>query len=446
MNIKIIGTGYVGLITGLCLSMKHQVECVDINSEIVEKLNLGLPHLHEDGLEELLKKQLKSGDFKSILLKNLSLKGTDVVLICVGTPSLKDDSCDLNYVESAIESIIPLLSNLKQNISIIIKSTVPPGTVSSFITKKVREIYPLKSFPNIGFGMNPEFLREGSAISDFLNPDRIVLGADSEISQNHLIQLYKHFECPKIIVNSSTAEMIKYVNNSLLALQISAVNEYANICEGIKNVDIRQVMSGVLQDKRWQSNENAKIPPSIHSYLKAGCGFGGSCFPKDVKALSKFASLNKITTPLLEGTLSINENQPALLVKKVSKITDLKKAKVLLLGVSFKPNTDDIRDSPIHLFIKHFSFKGSKVFVHDPLVLEKLKSHPSSKYLGNKSYIKNFKEFLPTVEIIVLITYWRCYLDLPSLVTKKNQVILDSRGVFNSNDFPSSKYLTTGLR
>ena len=250
---------------------------------------------------------------------------------------------------------------------------------------------------------------------------------------------------PKIIVNSSTAEMIKYVNNSLLALQISAVNEYANICESIENVDIRQVMSGVLQDKRWQSNENANTPPSIHSYLKAGCGFGGSCFPKDVKALSKFASLNKITTPLLEGTLSINENQPALLVKKVSKITDLKKAKVLLLGVSFKPNTDDIRDSPIHLFIKHFSFKGSKVFVHDPLVLDKLKSHPSSRYLENTSYVKNFKEVYITVEIVILISYWTCYLELPSLITKKNQVIFDSRGFFNSNDFPLSQYFTTGL-
>ena len=443
MNIKIIGTGYVGLITGLCLSLKHQVECVDINTKIVEKINLGLPHLYEEGLEELLKKQLNSGNFKSILLKNLSLKGTDIVLICVGTPSLEDDSCDLNYVNSAIESIIPLLSTLKQNISIIIKSTVPPGTVSSFITKKVRETYPLKSFPNIAFGMNPEFLREGSAISDFLNPDRIVLGADSEISQDHLIKLYKHFECPKIIVNSSTAEMIKYVNNSLLALQISAVNEYSRVCESIDDVDIRKVMSGVLQDKRWQSNKNPKIPPGIHNYLK---GFGGSCFPKDVKALSKFASLHKVNTPLLDGTLSINENQPALIVKKVSKITDLNKAKVLLLGVSFKPNTDDIRDSPTHLFIKHFASEGSKIYVHDPLVLDKLKSHPSSRYLENTSYLKNFKEVLQTVEIVILISYWACYLELPSLITKKNQVIFDSRGFFNSNDFPLSQYFTTGLK
>ena len=446
MNVKIIGTGYVGLISGLCLSLEHQVKCVDINPSIVENINKGKAHLYEKGLSDLLKKQLKSGNFESILFKNLSLLNTDIVLICVGTPSLENGDCDLSYINSAIKSLIPLLLDIKHNISIIIKSTVPSGTVTNLLKKTIREHLPLNLYPNISFGMNPEFLREGSAISDFLEPDRIVLGSECEISNNHLIELYKHFDCPKLKVNSSTAEMIKYVNNSLLALQISAVNEFSRICENIENVDIRDVMNGVLHDKRWQSNKDHNISPSIHNYLKAGCGFGGSCFPKDVKALSKFASSHNIKTPILDGVLSINKDQPSFIIKKIGKFIDISKAKVLLLGIAFKPETDDIRDSPSHLFIKDLSKVGAEIYVHDPLVLSKLKCHHSSKYLKDSSYIENYENILPQIDVIIIITSWSCYLKLPSLVTKNNKIIFDSRGIFNSNNFPESNYLTVGLK
>ncbi len=444
MNISVIGTGYVGLISGLCLSIKHNVQCVDLNYEVVKKINSGTPHIYEEGLSELLNKQLNQGNFKSILLKNLLLVNTDIIMICVGTPSLEDGSCDLSYIKSAVESLIPLLKNINNDISIVVKSTVPPGTVNSLVKETIRTEYPFKE--NIAFGMNPEFLREGSAISDFLTPDRIVLGADSRISKEHLSDLYAHFDCPKVFVNSATAEMIKYVNNSLLALQISAVNEYARICENIDKVDIRDVMSGVLQDKRWQSNANSKIPPSIHSYLKAGCGFGGSCFPKDIRALSNLAQSLSVETPLLKGTLSVNSKQPLLIVKRISKLIDLNKSKVLLLGVAFKPNTDDIRDSPVHSFIENFALEGAKIYVHDPLVLSKLKSHASSQYLKKEDYVENFEDILPFSDIVILITSWDCYLKLPSLMNEKNKIFFDSRAVFNSSDFPMTKYLTVGLK
>ncbi len=446
MNIKVIGTGYVGLISGLCLSLRHKVKCVDINSSIVEKINKGIPHLYEKGLSDLLKKQLQSGNFESILFNNLSLLETDIILICVGTPSLENGDCDLSYIRAAIKSLIPLLFNVKQNISIIIKSTVPPGTVENLLKKTIRKDLPKHLHPNISFGMNPEFLREGSAISDFLEPDRVVLGSECEISNEHLKKLYRHFDCPKLEVNSGTAEMIKYVNNSLLALQISAVNEYSRICENITNVDIRDVMMGVLLDKRWQSNKDHNIPPSIHNYLKAGCGFGGSCFPKDVKALSKFANSHNIKTPILDGVLSINNDQPSFIIKKIEKFIDISKAKILLLGIAFKPETDDIRDSPTHHFIKNLSLVGAEIYVHDPLVLSKLKSHPSSQYLKNSSYIENYENILPQIDVIIIITNWSCYLRLPSQVTKKNKIIFDSRGIFNSNNFPESNYLTVGLK
>ena len=180
------------------------MNCIDLNPEIIKKINLGVPHIYETGLKELLAKQLKTGNFRAILLNELKLNNIDLVLFCVGTPSLDSGECELKFLKAAVVSLIPLLENIKNNISIIVKSTVPPGTVEKVVTSIIREIYPKEEYPNIAFGMNPEFLREGSAIEDFLNPDRIILGVDSDISKKHLLNLYDHLDCPKIIVNSST--------------------------------------------------------------------------------------------------------------------------------------------------------------------------------------------------------------------------------------------------
>ena len=446
MNVLIIGTGYVGLISGLCLSLKHNVTCVDINQNLIDKLNSGKPHIYEDGLKEMLEEQISSGKFKCINLKDINLSKVEIVIFCVGTPSLKNGSCDLSFLKSSILSVIPFLENVFHPISLVIKSTVPPGTVSSFIEPLVREFLPISKYPNIGFGMNPEFLREGSAVEDFLYPDRIVFGFNSEITKLHLEKLYDHFDCPKIKVSTSCSEMIKYVNNSLLALQISAVNEYSKICEQFDLVDIKDVMNGVLLDKRWQNNTDSSKPPSIHNYLKPGCGFGGSCFPKDVKALSSVAKNYGLKTPILEATISINEKQPFILLEKLNCKIKLRNAKVLLLGITFKPNTDDIRESPTHGFIKCLNSYGSKIFVHDPIAINKLRNHPSSKFLEDSSYCNDFIGVLEIVDVIILVTPWHDYLKLPKLLKNKNKIIFDTRGVFKASDFLSSSYLKVGLK
>ena len=446
MNVLIIGTGYVGLISGLCLSLKHNVTCVDINQNIIDNLNSGKPHIYEYGLKKILKEQISSGKFKCINLKNINLSKVEIVIFCVGTPSLENGSCDLSFLKSSILSVIPFLENIFHPISLVVKSTVPPGTVSSFVEPMVREFLPKSKYPNIGFGMNPEFLREGSAIKDFLNPDRIVFGFDSQITKLHLEKLYNHFDCPKIKVSTSCSEMIKYVNNSLLALQISAVNEYSNICEQFDAVDIKDVMDGVLLDKRWQNNSDHSKPPSIHNYLKPGCGFGGSCFPKDVRALSCLAKNFGLDTPILEGTISTNKKQPFHLLEKLNCKIKLRNAKVLLLGITFKPNTDDIRESPTHAFIKSLNSYGSKIFVHDPIALNKLRNHPTSKYLKDNSYCKDFIKVLDNVDVIILLTSWDDYLKLPMLLENKNKIIFDTRGIFNASDFLTSTYLKVGLK
>ena len=446
MRIAVIGTGYVGLISGLCLSLKHKIKCVDISVDIVRKINLGIPHIFEENLKDLLKKQLSSGNFEAISLDKLNLKHIDVVLICVGTPSLENGKCDLKFIKSAVSSLIPLLEDIRHKLSIILKSTAPPGTVNSEIINVIQKKYPKNLYPNFGFGMNPEFLREGSAIADFLNPDRIIIGSDSKISEDHLLEIYKDFNCPKIVVNSSTAEMIKYVNNSLLALQISAVNEYSTICEEIDNVNIKEVMKGVLYDKRWQSNADSSLPPSIHNYLKAGCGFGGSCFPKDVKALSNFAKELNLNTPILDSTIIVNKNQPLVIYKKISKFIDIPKSKILILGIAFKPDTDDIRESPSLSFIKNFRENGAKIYVHDPVALDNMRKHQYSKYLQDDSYIDNFQDIISKVNVILLVTNWSVYSNLPSILSNTKKLIFDTRGIFNASDFPSCKYMTTGYK
>ena len=363
MKVGIIGTGYVGLVTGVSLSkVGHDVTCYDKDKKLVDKLNNGIPHIYEKGLKALLSKSLFNKKFKVKLFKEF-YPDYDIIIIAVGTPSNDDGSINLNYIKEASSNIGKSLKNFNKFVSIVIKSTVLPGTTDEFV-RKIIEKESSKKIGEFGLGMNPEFLREGNAIEDFTFPDRIVIGYEDNETLSRLEILYNSWNCDKLKVNTRTAEMIKYANNSILATQISMTNELANLVARLGGIDIEDVMRGVHKDKRWNPIiNNKRINPEILSYLKAGCGFGGSCFPKDVKALNSLSKNLNLESLILDSVLKINDNQPFEIINILKGYFDnLKNKSFLILGLSFKPNTDDVRDS-ISLKVIDFLQKKSAIYL-----------------------------------------------------------------------------------
>ena len=337
MDISIIGTGYVGLVTGACFAeLGHNVTCVDVMKEKIDLINNKKSPIYEEGLEEILQKNVGKNLFATLDLKKAVLS-TDITFICVGTPPREDGSIDLKNIKESAEQIGSSLKAKKNYHLIVIKSTVVPGT--TWQIKKIIEKFSGKK--NFGICMNPEFLREGKAIYDFLHPDRIIIGEYDKKSGNILYEIYKDFSCPILRVDLKTAEMIKYASNAFLATKISFINEIGNICKKL-GIDVYKVAEGVGLDSR--------ISPK---FLKAGCGFGGSCFPKDVKALAAKAKELGYTPILLESILEINKNQPLRMIELLrNKIGKLENKKIGILGLAFKPGTDDIRESPAIEIIK----------------------------------------------------------------------------------------------
>ena len=295
--------------------------------------------------------------------------------------------------------------------------------------------------------MNPEFLREGEAISDFMMPDRIVLGFEDIETLKVLKMLYSKWDCDKVEVNTRTAEMIKYANNSLLATQISAVNELANISSEIGGIDIKNVMHGVTLDRRWNPiKNNNRVNPGILSYLEPGCGFGGSCFPKDVSALRNFAIQIGAKSEILDSVLKINDEQPYQIIRLLNKkLNSLKSKKVLLLGLAFKPGTDDVRESVSIKILNYLLIEKAFVFVHDPVAMDNAK-----KIVQNNSqvvFVDNWPEKVQEADVVIIATNWDSYKELSELYLRKsliNKTVLDSRRFFDPNDFPESIYLSIG--
>ena len=342
----VVGTGYVGLVSGVCLAAKgHYVTCVDINPNVVAKLNKGVPHIYECGLEELLKDSLNARQFSATTDLHAGLKTADLVIIAVGTPT-RDGVIDLTYVREAARSIGAYMKATGRSLAVVVKSTVVPGTTDTVVKQEIEAALGLK-FPAFGLGMNPEFLREGEAIVDFMEPDRIVLGHEDNRTLALLEELYAPWSCDKVRVNTRTAELIKYANNALLATQISAINEIANLSAAVGGIDIMDVVRGVALDKRWSPVVDGKrVSPPILDYLIPGCGFGGSCFPKDVKALRSQGRNLGLEMSLLNSVLEVNDAQPDQVVRILeSHLGDLAGRRVLVLGLAFKPGTDDVRES-----------------------------------------------------------------------------------------------------
>ncbi len=417
MRICVIGTGYVGLVAGTCLAeMGNSVICVDNNEEKLEKLRNGVVPIYEPGLEELIKVNVAedrlsfSSDLKTAVEKSL------VCFIAVGTPQGEDGSADLQYVYQVAKQIGKSINDYKV---IVDKSTVPVGTAD-----KVTEIIKQETAHNFDVVSNPEFLKQGAAVDDFLKPDRVVIGSNSQKATEIMQELYAPFlrtGNPVIIMDVRSAEMTKYASNSFLAVKISYANEIANICEKV-GANAEMVRIGMCSDKRIGSQ-----------FLFPGLGYGGSCFPKDVKALLKTAKDNGCDTQMLESADSINKLQRKLFVDKILKHfnNDVNGKTFAVWGLAFKPKTDDMREAPAITIINLLLEKGAKIQAYDPKAMESAKYHFADKI----TYAKNSYDAINDADALLLLTEWNEFRrpDFDRIKsTLKTPLIFDGRNQYDA--------------
>lgn len=421
MQIAVLGTGYVGLSTGVCLAeIGHNVYCIDIDERKIELLRQGISPIYEPGLDELLQKNIQNGRLFFTTSYEEGIKNREVIIIAVGTPQSEDGSADLSYIKKAV---CDLSSYLKDDVIIAVKSTVPVGTND--------ELYQLlkdRCNKNIRVDLvsNPEFLRQGSAIHDTLHADRIVIGAKSEEAAAKMKEMYLPLQVPIIQTDIRSAEMIKYASNAFLAMKISYINEIANLCE-VLGANVNDVAKGMGMDKRIGG-----------AFLHAGIGYGGSCFPKDVKALLHTAKSHHVDFAILKETVAVNERQRRLLVKKaVSRFGDLRGKKFALFGLAFKPNTDDMREAPSIIISKLLTELGAKVTAYDPVATENAK-----KILGDSiSYAQSAYEAARDANALFVVTEWPEFqqLDVKALLdVMKQPIIFDGRNIFDLETLNSS--------
>ncbi len=439
MKISIIGTGYVGLATGISLAnnMNHII-CVGRNREKIKKINNGNLPFFEPGLDKLLQKVLKKKTFTvSSNLQN-SILQTDITFIAVGTPTI-NNHIDLSEIKNAACEIGKALKRKKSYHVIVVKSTVVPTTTESVI-KPIIEKYSGKKADEFGLCMNPEFLREGNAIEDAINPDRIVIGQIDDKSGKYLARAFKNFSCPIIFTNLRTAEMIKYTSNSLFATIISFSNEISRICEKIGEIDVVDVWKTVHLDKR--------LSPGLSHYLFSGCGYGGSCFPKDTKALLSFAKKLGLKAEIIKSVVKVNTTQPERLLHLLKKrIAHLKNKKIAILGLSFKPDTDDLRESPALTIIKLLMKEKAQIICHDPMVYKN-----SQRLELNNFRIRlatTVEEAVKGADAVLLLTAWNEYKSLKPIFFKKKMkkpLIIDGRRIYSKELFINSgvEYLGIG--
>lgn len=417
MKISIIGTGYVGTVTGTCFAhLGNEVICVDVDPKRVEMINKGIPPIYEEGLEGLLKENAGK-NLRATLDYDNAIKNSEISFICVPTPCDDNGKIDLRFIKEASKSIGERLKNKIDYHVVVVKSTVVPETTSKAVTPILEQYSGKKAGKDFGVGMNPEFLREGKAVHDFQNPDRIVVGADDKKAGEIIKGLYKTYDCPLIMTDTKTAEMIKYVSNSFLATKISFSNEVGNICKRL-GIDTYKVMEGVGLD--------ARISPH---FLRSGLGFGGSCFPKDVKALIGKASECSYEPLLLKTVLEVNERQPAILLRLLKKhVPDLKGKKIAVLGLAFKNDTDDIRESRAIPVIGALLSEGAIVVAYDPMASENMK-----KVYPAISYYKEAREALNGADACIIATEWGEFGKLDSeFKGMKTRIVIDGRKVVDA--------------
>ena len=425
MNITVIGTGYVGLVTGACFSkMGNQVYCVDIDEEKIEGLKNNILPIFEPNLDTLVRTSQEKGDL--IFTTNIkeALDNTDIVFIAVGTPMAEDGSANLDYIFSAASDIA---NNVTHDMLVVIKSTVPVGTgfkVKEHINNILKEN---KSDVKINMASNPEFLKEGHAIEDCLHPDRVVIGAECDEVFETLKDLYSTFVLNHdrfVLMDIKSSEMTKYVANAMLATKISFMNEIANICE-VTGADVQKVRLGIGSDKRIG-----------YHFIYAGCGYGGSCFPKDVQALINTAQSNGYEPEILSHVEIVNQRQKLVLVNKITKRfgEDLSGLTFAIWGLAFKPGTDDVREATSLVVASELVKRGAKIKAYDSQAVEEFKKAIGDKCLESITFTDNRYETVENADALILITEWKEFRtpDWEYLKEKLNHnVIFDGRNIYD---------------
>lgn len=432
MKVAVIGTGYVGLVSGVCLASKgHEVTCVDLDPVKIDRINAADPPIHEAGLADLLAEVVGAGRLTATTDLPGAVRGAEVTLIAVGTP-FDGSAIDLAQIRTVARAIGAAIATHDGWPVVVVKSTVVPGTTEDVVLPILEEASGKRAGEGFGVAMNPEFLKEGEAIADFMEPDRIVLGGIDERSIDVLERLYSAFpDTDRVRTTPRTAEKIKYASNALLATLISFSNEIANLCDKI-GVDVTEVLAGVHLDKRFSPimKDGTRVRPASLTYLEAGCGFGGSCFPKDVKALIAHGEAVGAPMGVLSAVIAVNEAQPAKLVEKLRiHLPDLAGRRISLLGVAFKPGTDDIRESPALPVARALLDAGAHVTVFDPVA-----HGEARKVFGTAlSFAEHLEGAVAGADAVILVTNWPEFARLPELLetTDAAPVIIDGRRLFS---------------
>ena len=415
MKISVIGSGYVGTVTAACFAeLGNSVTCVDVVKEKVDMINRGQPPIYEPGLKEMMARSVKAGRLRATTDLARAVRDSEVTFICVGTPSRESGETDLSYVRSAAQEIGKAMRGKKAFHVIVVKSTVPPGT-----SEEVAGILAEESGKGKGFGvcMNPEFLKEGSAVEDFMKPDRIVVGSAGEKERKIIAGLYSRFKVPVIRTDLRTAEMIKYASNAFLATKISFINEVANICQRL-GIDIYEVADGMGFDPRIGRR-----------FLNAGAGWGGSCFGKDVKSLVHTARAAGYKPSLLEAAVSLNETQPGRIIELLrSELKILSNRRIAVLGLAFKPETDDMRDAPSIRVIGALVRDGAHVAAYDPQAM----GNARRIFHGHGvEFTKGARDALKGADACLILTEWQEFAKLGAKDFRlmKNRLVIEGRRV-----------------
>jgi UDPglucose 6-dehydrogenase len=429
MKLTIAGTGYVGLVSGTGFAnLGNDVLCFDIDKEKIDSLKKGIIPIYEPGLEELFKRNVEAGRLKFTTDVIKAVQESEIIFICVNTPTNEHQEADLTAVIEVAKAIGQNINGYK---IVVNKSTVPVGTADLVIS-----IIKQNQNKNVEFDVvsNPEFLREGAAVKDFENPDRIVIGSDSKKAEEIMTSLYRsraRTDRPIMVTDIKSAEIIKYASNAMLAARISFMNQLSYLCEKT-GADIKQVSKGMGLDDR--------IGPR---FLQAGIGYGGSCFPKDIKALISTLRQNDCDADLFEAINRINEQQKSVVVKKLNSVLDVKNNTIAVWGISFKPKTDDIREAPSLKIIEELQKMGAKIHVCDPVAIENAKH-----VLNNVKFFQNPYETIRDCDALIVATEWNEFRNLDMRAVKillKNPIIIDGRNIYDPKEMKELGFIYMGI-